>query len=306
MHPAYSVIFFTVLSGAGFGFLSLLSVSDIVQRSLHSEFKLLCYGVGFVLATVGLFASMLHLRRPERAWRAFSQWRSSWLSREGVLAVAALAAAFLHAAFALVYGAYPVLTAIPVLLLSLATVYATGMIYAQLKTVARWNSKWTPTCFLGFSIAGGALLYATATSMAPQVQFSAGSPLYAMLALAAAWAAKSIWWKRGDSAKRISSAESATGLGGIGSVRLMESPHSGASYLTREMGYRVARKHARKLRMLAVLAGCAAPIALVFASIFVPGAVFWLSLASLTFFAGSIVERWLFFAESEHAMTAYY
>ena len=38
--------------------------------------------------TVGLLSSTLHLGHPERAWRAFSQWRSSWLSREGVLALA--------------------------------------------------------------------------------------------------------------------------------------------------------------------------------------------------------------------------
>ena len=39
--------------------------------------------------TVGLVSSTLHLSHPERAWRAFSQWRSSWLSREGVAAVGA-------------------------------------------------------------------------------------------------------------------------------------------------------------------------------------------------------------------------
>ena len=42
----------------------------------------------FALITGGLLASTAHLGRPERAWRAFSQWRTSWLSREGVMAVA--------------------------------------------------------------------------------------------------------------------------------------------------------------------------------------------------------------------------
>jgi DMSO reductase anchor subunit len=41
-----------------------------------------------LLVTLGLLSSTFHLGHPERAWRAFSQWRSSWLSREGVAAVA--------------------------------------------------------------------------------------------------------------------------------------------------------------------------------------------------------------------------
>jgi hypothetical protein len=40
------------------------------------------------LVSLGLLSSTFHLGHPERAWRAFSQWRSSWLSREGVAAVA--------------------------------------------------------------------------------------------------------------------------------------------------------------------------------------------------------------------------
>ena len=46
--------------------------------------------IAYALAVGGLLASTFHLGHPERAWRAFSQWKTSWLSREGVLAVAAL------------------------------------------------------------------------------------------------------------------------------------------------------------------------------------------------------------------------
>jgi hypothetical protein len=44
--------------------------------------------MGGLLVSLGLLSSTFHLGHPERAWRAFSQWRSSWLSREGVAAVA--------------------------------------------------------------------------------------------------------------------------------------------------------------------------------------------------------------------------
>ena len=72
------------------------------------------------------------------------------------------------------------------------------------------------------------------------------------------------WWKRLD---RVgmgqSSIESATGLSGSGTVRHLEPPHTGSNYLLKEMGYSVARKHASKLRRIALLAGGVAPTLLV-------------------------------------------
>src|SRR6187200_1326805 len=90
MHPAYSVIIFTTVSGAGFGLLiwlafSLLFLEVIPLQPLPG---LIAFGLAFVLISIGLASSTLHLGRPERAWRAFSQWRTSWLSREGIMAVA--------------------------------------------------------------------------------------------------------------------------------------------------------------------------------------------------------------------------
>ena len=87
MHPAPSVILFTTLSGAGFGLLFWLGLG------LPAPTGWAAFGyfvLAYLLAVGGLIASTLHLGHPERAWRAFSQWRSSWLSREGVSAVAAL------------------------------------------------------------------------------------------------------------------------------------------------------------------------------------------------------------------------
>ena len=88
MHPAFSVIIFTVASGAGYGLLfvlALLIACGLLTPSFWTGF--VCFGISLALITAGLLSSFLHLGRPERAWRAFSQWRSSWLSREGVLAV---------------------------------------------------------------------------------------------------------------------------------------------------------------------------------------------------------------------------
>ena len=306
MHPAYSVIFFTVLSGAGFGLLALLCAAPILGLDATGSFGLLGFACGLGLSAIGLMLSMLHLRRPERAWRALSQWRSSWLSREGVLALAALAVACLHAAFTLFLGQYWLISAFCAFALALGTVYATGMIYAQLRTVVRWHTNWTPICYLGFSVSGGALLFAAGSSLSSSAETTDIAVAFALFSLAAAWGVKLFWWNRGDSAKPLSTPESATGLGRIGQVRLLESPHSGESYLTKEMGYRIARKHALKLRILATVSGFAIPAALGLASFVAPGAPVWLSAALVFNFAGTLTERWLFFAESEHALKAYY
>ncbi|MDC0462501.1 dimethyl sulfoxide reductase anchor subunit, partial [Alphaproteobacteria bacterium] len=88
MNPAYSVILFTVLSGAGYGLLAILGFSAVVGLVMISPaVNLTMLVVALVLITAGLISSTSHLGRPERAWRALSQWRTSWLSREGVFAV---------------------------------------------------------------------------------------------------------------------------------------------------------------------------------------------------------------------------
>ena len=88
MHPAFSVIFFTVASGAGFGLMAVAAgLSGLGGTRLDTRFVLAIGVLALLLAGFGLLSSLLHLGRPERAWRAVSQWRSSWLSREGVLAL---------------------------------------------------------------------------------------------------------------------------------------------------------------------------------------------------------------------------
>ena len=88
MQPAYSVIFLTTATGTGYGLLALLGIlratGDLPDDRAFGVFAL---GLALALISAGLLASTAHLGRPERAWRALSQWRSSWLSREGVLAI---------------------------------------------------------------------------------------------------------------------------------------------------------------------------------------------------------------------------
>ena len=305
MHPAYSVIVFTTASGAGLGLLVFLGLGPLFGIAPSGALGWSGFIVAFALAVGGLLSSTLHLRRPERAWRAFSQWRSSWLSREGVLAVAALAAGGFYAIGALLGdGASPALGVLTAAL-SLATVYATAMIYVQLKSVQRWRTPLTVVCYLGFSLAGGGLLFAALAAMAGAGGAGA-SALFATILLIAAWGAKHLWWRHGDAAAALSTPESATGLGGIGRVRLLESPHTNRNYLLTEMGYAVARKHRDKLRLIAFALGGAAPAVASLMATSLAWPSFFLAIAVATHLAGVLTERWLFFAEAEHAVMNYY
>src|SRR5271169_7201575 len=91
MHPALSIVFFTTASGAGFSLFLLLGLGGpLALLPSSSGFGFAALALAALLAAGGLASSAFHLGRPERAWRAFSQWRSSWLSREGILAVLTL------------------------------------------------------------------------------------------------------------------------------------------------------------------------------------------------------------------------
>lgn len=84
MTPASSVLLLTTLTGFGYGLLAWLGLFDMVGLLPRAPWFLpVAVVIALAFASGGLLASMLHLGRPERAWRAFSQWRSSWLSRGG-------------------------------------------------------------------------------------------------------------------------------------------------------------------------------------------------------------------------------
>src|SRR3954470_15172540 len=106
MHPALSIVFFTTASGAGFALLLVLGLGEplgLLPPSASFGFAALALAV--LLSAGGLASSAFHLGRPERAWRAFSQWRSSWLSREGVMSVATFIPAAIFAIGWIFFGA---------------------------------------------------------------------------------------------------------------------------------------------------------------------------------------------------------
>ena len=310
MHPAYSVIFFTVLSGAGLGQLFLLSVMILAGHVPGTDlFGFASTVIALALIGTGALSSGFHLGRPERAWRAFSQWRSSWLSREGVLMLVvmpfglALALGWFGADRAALW--WRIVAGILIVLCPL-TVWTTAMIYASLKPVPRWHNGWTPAIYLLASLmSGAAVAYACLRGfgyVAPPGGYST------LLFGAVALAVKLGYWRHIDGAKPAATAETATGLGAIGKVRPLDPPHTEENYLLKEMGFRIARKHAAKLRRIALVVGFAVPALLVVLALLTTGILAAVAaiLAAVTMLAGLLVERWLFFAEARHAVMLYY
>ena len=288
MHPAPSIIFFTVFSGLGFGLMFFLGLG-LPDVSGFTAF--IFFAIANALAVGGLISSTFHLGNPQRALKAFSQWRSSWLSREGCLAVVTLCVMGIYAIGVIFLNTRWGFLGVIGSALSLATVFGTSMIYTQIKTVPRWNHWTTPALFIGYALTGGAFLSG---------QVTAATFLLLVLGLLQLGA-----WILGDKAfsQAGSTIESATGLGFMGKVRMFEAPHSSKNYLMKEMVHEVGRKHSKILRVLGII--CLTIIPWIILAI-LPFNHLLVLIAILFHVVGAIAIRWLFFAEAEHTVGLYY
>jgi len=310
MHPAKSVIFFTTTTGAGYGLLFWLGI--LAYRGLLAAdfiFGLVAFGIAFSLVVAGLLSSTMHLGHPERAWRALSQWRSSWLSREGVLAIITFIPTGLFALSWVVLGQNTGAVALLGLvggLMSLLTVFSTSMIYASLKAIPAWSCRWTPWVYLVLSLMSGALLASVLSAMDGIWAAVDWLILPTLFFVGSALVLKLSYWSAIDRGQE-SNAQTATGLGEFGEVKLIESPHDQPNFLLKEMGFVIARKHSKKLRRIVVLFGFLLPFVLVAGVWFSADSGRYLLLISIPSAAiGLMVERWLFFAEAKHVVTLYY
>ena len=306
MNPAYSIIFFTVSSGAGYGLLALLGLAASSHGKASSmAFALASVGVALVLIAAGLISSTAHLGRPDRAWRAFSQWRSSWLSREGIAAIATFPMAL---GFACTWSGLvdaPALIAplgILSALLSGITVFCTSMIYASLKTIPAWSTWFTVPTYFAFALATGSSLLNVIAFIFGRFQTDAGRfmAFLTIMLIFAAIVLKWLYWSKLRANKGQYSMGEATGLGE--GVRQWEVPHTSTNFIMKEMGYQVARSHGVKLQRLCMIA-----LDVGFFAAFLSPA--WPSLVFVTAFAlifAAWVERWLFFAQGEHVVQLFY
>lgn len=306
MHPSFSVIFFTTFSGAGYGLWFWLGLLAATGQPLARTPTLAALALGFVMVTAGLLSSTLHLGKPLRAWRAFSQWRSSWLSREGIAAVLCYLPALWLAA-ASYQQTQARLAGLLLAVLSMATVVCTAMIYASLKPIPAWRHPLVLPVYLVFALFTGGLLIAAVFALSGwPVTNMAGFAV--MLGAAVLWRLKRRAWRDIDTVPLPVTRNSALGLPADRKIVVFERPHTEANYLLREMGFVLARKHSKRLRVIAAILFALVPALLalpVYLLVHVDAGP-WLLAASIAALAGALVERWLFFAEAKHLVSLYY
>lgn len=319
MHPALSVIFFTTLSGAGYGLLVWLGISVTMLQARGpmaaqlTSMQMIAGALGVILVTVGLLFSLGHLGKPQRAWRAMSQWRTSWLSREGVLSLLTYLPAV--AMVLLLWrgvntpdaSAMLAVAGMATTFLALATIACTAMIYASLKPIPAWTHPLVLPGYLLFALLGGAaLLFLLMLWRLPDDGAGAGlSKILAVLGVLAALL-KLLYWRETDRGDKLPTRGAAVGLPGR-EVEVFERPHTEANFITREMAFVVARQHSRLLRWLAVGLFAGVPLLAALSIAIWPeatGGLFPLTVVAIL--AGTFVERWLFFAEAKHAVSRYY
>jgi DMSO reductase anchor subunit len=310
MHPALSIVFFTTASGAGFTLLMLLGLGvPLGLLPPSASFGFVALAIAVLLAAGGLASSVFHLGRPERSWRAFSQWRSSWLSREGVFSVLTFLPAAIFGIGWVFFGTTWGLVGLCGILaaaLAAVTIYCTGMIYASLKPIHQWHNPWVVPNYFGLGLMSGLLVLNFLARLweprAPGVAFLAA------IVMLIAWRVKEGYWRSIDTTSAPSTVASATLLGSRGKVRILEPPHTEENYLLKEMGFAIARNHRARLRRIVRVAGFALPGLLTLLALLFGGVIGVIAAGFATASAalGVVVERWLFFAEAKHTVTLYY
>ena len=302
MHPAWSVIFFTVLAGMGQGLFLML-----VRADAHgAEPMSLAIGgaASVLLMCIGLACSFLHLGHPMRAWRAVAMWRTSWLSREVIVLPATIAVVALWSLEHFLGKPHTGVLAVVGVVLCFALWACTGMIYACLRFLREW-AHWLT--LLNFTLLGwmsGATAFAAfwfALYGGEETRFAITAALALTLAAAVS---RSASLARNKNLKPLSTPQSAIGVKAA-KLKQMSQGATGGSFNTREFFHGKSALVVRNVRWIALGLAFALPAALLFAATKTPA--FWLlATAVVSQLLGLLAERWLFFAQANHPQNIYY
>ncbi len=305
MHPALSVIFFTVTAGAGYGVLFLLGISRLTGLTPEaSPDQATVMGlVGLALVTAGLISSTFHLANPKNAWRSFVRFRTSWLSREAVFAVLFYPLCLIWLACDWFMGntALTVVLGLLTALFCVVILVCTGMIYAQLKTIRQWHTALTPVNFVLLGLLLGALIlgFMLASQNLPLSRLV--SVALGLVIISALAKVIYFYWIGQPAGPTINTALGFTRA----TVRLLDVGNSSDTFHNKEFGYQVDKVKLIWLRAISLTLMAVLPLLLI-SGVFGPVGSIALLIAVLSAYAGVFVERWLFFAEARHVVNLYH
>lgn len=296
MRPAFSVLFLTTLIGAGQGlFIALFFVELLAAPGLTPGFFAGGSVLVLALSALGGVSSVFHLGHPERAWRAMTMWRTSWLAREGIALPAFMAAVFAWGVAHWMHSGYTLAIGTVGVGLAIVLYVCTGMIYAAIKVLKEWAHPLTLVNFITLGCASGTTLAAAyAGFAAPELMAPLAQAAFVLTALSLVTRAASLW--RNATLRPVSTLQSAIG---IRHPRIVQKSQGamGGSYNTREFFHGKSDAFVRGVLVTLALGAFVLPLALVLS---VPLLAFVLQ------YAGLLAERWYFFAEAQHPQNLYY
>ena len=295
MKPAWSVILLTTLIGAGQGLFLAAFCVHLARGSAASELVFASCAVSVGLLAAGLVASFFHLGHPERAWRAASQWRTSWLSREVIVLPAFMGAVFLYG----ISGSLGIGAVAAILCLLLFV--CTAMIYACLKFLQEWHSPFTLVNYFLLGTASG-LTLCVPIAVVTYPQFAGPLSLAAFGLGAVAWLVRCASLLRNRGLRPKSTLASAIG---IDHPRIVQKAQGfmGGSFNTREFFHGRPDRVVRAARWAFLVLAFPVPAWLLGWG----GGSLQVYLAAFAVqFAGLLAERWYFFAEARHPQNLYY
>jgi DMSO reductase anchor subunit len=322
MHPAFSVIFLTTLIGAAQGlFLALFTGQFYASVKLiepqGAEFYVIGSAVSLALLVAGLGASFFHLGRPERAWRAASKWRTSWLSREVIVLPAMMAVVFFYGLFHGVGWTEPFFVAgggaLPIditfilgiigTLVAFALFVCTAMIYASVKFLEEWHSPYTVANFIFLGMASGFMLAAAYSAYLGNHLigfYGTWAVIFTLIGLGTR--AASLF--RNRALKHKSSLQTAIGVRHK-AIEQKSQGFTAGSFNTREFFHHQGPETLRRVRLAFLVLVFPVPILLIAIAYALESATLPI-LAFLIQYLGLLAERWYFFAEANHPQNLYY
>jgi len=322
MHPAFSVIFLTTLIGVGQGlFLALYtgqlySLAKLLPAQDSQSFYALGSLVALVFLVAGLLASFFHLGHPERAWRAVSQWRTSWLSREVIVLPIFMGLVFLYAAIHYFGWTQPLFTVSDTLSIDLSLIIgflasivafalyiSTAMIYASLKFLKEWYTPLTVVNYTFLGLASGFML-AAAFSAYKGIDLVAFFGTWAVIFTVVAAIGRIASLIRNRRLRHNFDLSTAIG---VRHSKLTQQTQGfmGNSFNNLEFFHRKSAGFVNTTRRIFLLLVFIVPVALIAAAYLMHSEI--LPIAAFAFqYVGLMAERWYFFAEAKHPQNMYY
>jgi len=321
MNPAFSVIFLTTLIGVGQGlFIAMVfgQVYALLENQPVSSGGFFAGGAIYALIFLGagLLASFFHLGHPERAWRAATQWRTSWLSREVIALPAFMFMVVVYAALhyfhydptmfgtaAVPHGHLTVIVGMLGIIVCLGLFVCTGMIYACLKFLQEWASPLTVVNYIVLGMASGytfAAFYAK-FSNSPLIDYYSN---WAIILTLVALITRSASLIRNARIKHKSSLRTAIGVRHV-NIQQKAQGAMGGSFNTREFFHGKTLTFIRNIKWIFLVLVFPIPIVMLFAGLQAQSTMI-LSIAFLIQYVGLLMERWFFFAQANHPQNLYY